>query len=193
MKAAARKWLQRKADRYLERIGIEEGQTVLDFGSNEGHYTIVAAGIVGERGKVYALDKERKPLGKLMQDARRKGLQNVQRLYVKEDQQIPLRPRSVDVVLLYDTLHRCYFPEVTQRKRVLRRIYRVLKAGGRLSYFPTHLKAYGVTFRKLLKEVDDVGFCLEHEHRRILIHDGKLVRGRVFSFRRPLDGGLAKP
>ena len=184
MEDDVKKWLQEKVETFLRRIGLEQGQTVLDFGCNEGNYTMAAARIVGERGKVYALDKEKKAIDKLMQHARKRKLQNIQRLYVKEDQQIPLSPRSVDVVLLYDTLHRGYFPEVTQRKRALRRIYRVLKGAGLLSCFPTHLKGYGMTFKKQLKEISDVGLCLEDEHRRILIHDDKLVRGRIFSFKK---------
>ena len=41
----------------LRRIGIKRGQTVLDFGCGYGAYTIPVAEIVGEQGRVYALDK----------------------------------------------------------------------------------------------------------------------------------------
>ncbi len=40
----------------LERAGIKEGQTVLDFGCGPGFYAIAAARMVGAKGKVYALD-----------------------------------------------------------------------------------------------------------------------------------------
>ena len=184
MEAAARKWLSRKAEAFLERIGIGDGQTVLDFGCNEGNYTTTAARIVGETGRVYALDKDKEALDKLVERVRKKRLRNIELLHVKEEQNLPLSPCSVDVVLLYDTLHRGYLPEAAQRRKVLQRIHTVLKPRGLLSCYPTHLRRYGLTFRKLLKEITGVGFRLEHKHRRTLIHDGKLVRGQVFSFKK---------
>jgi precorrin-6B methylase 2 len=43
----------------LQQIGIRSGQTVLDFGCGLGIYTIPVAKIVGEQGRVYALDKDK--------------------------------------------------------------------------------------------------------------------------------------
>jgi len=186
MKADARKRLQEKAEAFLRRIGLRQGQAVLDFGCNEGNYTIPAARIVGQSGKVYALDKDKDSVNKLMQQVAKQKLRNVKPVRVDEDQEVPLRAGCVDVVLLYDTLHRGYFPEAAQRKKVLRRIHKVLKPGGLLSCYPTHLRAYGMTFRKLVREIENGGFRFHDEHSRIMIHDGKLVRGRVFSFTRPL-------
>jgi len=57
-----KKWLQKHAEIFLAEIGIRKGQIVLDFGCNEGNYTIPAARIIGEKGKVYAIDKEGKSL-----------------------------------------------------------------------------------------------------------------------------------
>jgi precorrin-6B methylase 2 len=55
----------------LQQIGIERGHTVLDFGCGLGMHTIQAAKIVGEKGKVYALAKDKESLVELMQKARR--------------------------------------------------------------------------------------------------------------------------
>ena len=95
---------------------------------------------------------------------------------------VPLPPCSVNVVLLYDVLHRGYFPEARQRLAILRSVYAVLKSGGLLSLYPTHLKKYGMSFERILGEVKGTGFRLRNEARRRLVHDGNLVRGRVFSF-----------
>jgi ubiquinone/menaquinone biosynthesis C-methylase UbiE len=40
----------------LERIGIQAGINVLDFGAGSGSYSIPAAQLVGPTGKVYAAD-----------------------------------------------------------------------------------------------------------------------------------------
>jgi len=184
MEADARKWLQKKVETFLRRVGLTEGQTVLDFGCNEGNYTIPAARIVGEGGKVYALDKNKDSLEKLIREVEKKRLRNIKPLYVQEAQKLPLRSCCVDAVLLYDTLHGGYFPEPAQRSTVLQRIHRVLKPQGLLSYYPTHLKQYGLTFRQLDREIRSAGFRLEAKACRKLVHDGNLVRGRIFGYRK---------
>jgi len=42
-KKDVKKWLKERAEIFLQDIGVEKGQTVLDFGCNEGNYTIPAA------------------------------------------------------------------------------------------------------------------------------------------------------
>jgi tRNA A58 N-methylase Trm61 len=39
-------------------VGIEQNHSVIDFGCGKGAYVIPAARIVGEIGKVYAVDKK---------------------------------------------------------------------------------------------------------------------------------------
>ena len=51
----------------LQQIGIKRGHTVLDFDFSLGMHTIQAAKIVGEKGKVYALDKDKEALDEFMQ------------------------------------------------------------------------------------------------------------------------------
>lgn len=182
MERDARKRLQKKIDAFLRKTGLAEGQTVLDFGCNDGSYTIPAARIVGGSGTVYALDKNPDSLEGLMREVRKERLRNVKPLHVEEGQKIPLRSGYVDAVLLYDTLHGGYFPETAQRSAALRRIHRVLKPGGLLSCYPTHLKQYGITFSTILGEITDAGFRFQDKHRRTLTHDGRLTRGTVFSF-----------
>ncbi|MFO7899079.1 MAG: class I SAM-dependent methyltransferase [Planctomycetota bacterium] len=184
MKPDAQAWLAQKAAGFLRRIGVSPAQTVLDFGCNTGNYTRAAAGIVGRAGRVVALDKDKESLEGLNKEAKKKGWKNVECLSVSADGAIPLAPGSVDVVLLYDVLHRGYFPEQPQRERALARIHRVLKPGGMLSFYPTHLRKYAMTFRRQLGEVARAGFVLDDESRRTLVHDGRLVRGRVFGFRK---------
>ena len=184
METDAEQWLKLRAEGFLRRAGLHEGQTVLDFGCNEGNYTKVAAGIVGPAGKVYALDEDDEALDKLKRQAAKRKLGNIRCLRVPKQGDIPLPARSVDVVLLYDVLHRGYFPERQQRRHVLKEVHRVLKPQGLLSLYPTHLGRYGMTFRRQTTEVKRSGFRLRGESRRKLVHDGSLVRGRVFTFRK---------
>jgi len=180
-----KRWLRRRGEGFLRDVGVDRGQFVLDFGCGEGKYAIPAARIAGRRGRIYAVDKDRKKLSGLMRAVRKKRLGNVVPVHTANGQGIPVRTRSIDLVLLYDVLHRGYLPEESQRAATLRGIYRTLKPGGVLSCYPTHLKKYGMTFERVLKEVRRAGFRLEGERRRALLHDGKVVRGRVFRFVKP--------
>jgi len=179
----AQAWLAEKGTGLLRKVGLKPGQRVLDFGCHRGNYTRPAARIVGPNGRVYAVDKDCGILDELKPAANEKRLSNVECLCVSEHGEIPLPPCSIDVALLYDVLHRGYFPEEAQRREVLQNVRRVLRPDGLLSLYPTHLKTYAITFDTIIRETEAVGFVLRGESRRKLVHDGRLVRGRVFSFR----------
>jgi 2-polyprenyl-3-methyl-5-hydroxy-6-metoxy-1,4-benzoquinol methylase len=53
---ALKDWLFPSVDKRVARFSIQEGMTVVDYGCGPGRYTIRFAKLVGERGKVYAVD-----------------------------------------------------------------------------------------------------------------------------------------
>jgi ubiquinone/menaquinone biosynthesis C-methylase UbiE len=169
--------LESRALGILERAGIEEGQIVLDFGCGSGTYAIPAARIVGEKGKVYALDKDNKSLNELMQKAESAGLKNIERIDARGDPKVNLADNSVDVVLLFDVLHPYYFPEVDDRRKVLDEVHRVSKAKALILVYPKHMES------EAKNEVENANFCLESEYSGTLIHDNKnLEKGKVLIF-----------
>jgi len=183
-KKGANKWLNKQAEAFLRRMGVKQGQKILDFGCNQGNYTIPAARIAGEKGKVYAIDKEGKNLIETLKKVRTMGLQNVVGMICSNQLEVPLRENSIDVVLLYDVLHHGYFPKAQNRTKLLTEIYRVLRKNGFASIYLTHLRQFGTTFKKALNEVKDTGFVYQKESYNKLVHDGNLVRGRVFTYRK---------
>ena len=184
-KASKKHWLRHRGEGFLRNVGVGRGQFVLDFGCGEGNYAIPAARIVGRRGRVYAADKDRKKISGLMRTAGKEKLGNVVPVHVADGREVPVRPRSVDLVLLYDVLHGGHFPEEAQRAATLRAIHRAMKLGGALSCYLTHLRKYGLTFERLLDEMRRTGFRLKGERRRTLLHGDSLTRGRVFRFVKP--------
>ena len=68
----------------LRQVGIKRGQTLLDFGCGYGTYAIPAAKIVGVRGIVYALDKDKEILDKLMQKAVSQNLRNIEKMVMMD-------------------------------------------------------------------------------------------------------------
>ena len=157
--------LSKVASEVIKSVGVKPGQSVLDFGCGSGTYTIPVAGVVGNRGKVYALDKDRYALDTLMGRADSVGLANIRRLDTSGEPQIALAKDSVDVVLLFDVFHDYYFSSVTERQDLLYEISRILKPSGILSVYPKHMET------EARSEIESAGFSLEKELSITLIHD----------------------
>jgi ubiquinone/menaquinone biosynthesis C-methylase UbiE len=116
----------------LAEVGIELGFSILDYGCGPGSYTIPAAQLVGESGKVYALDIHPLAVQQVQKAAARKRLTNIETILSDCDTALP--DDSIDVVLLYDILH-----ELSEPDKVLAELHRVLKPGGILSVNDHHL------------------------------------------------------
>ncbi len=171
--------LESQAFEVLERLGINRGQIVLDFGCGSGTYSIPAAKIVAEQGRVYALDKDKKVLDELMQKAKLAGLKNIERMDTSGEPRIDLTDESVDVVLFFDVFHSYYFPQVEDRRSLLNEIHRVMKLSAFISVWPKHMES------EAKDEIKNANFYLEEEHSETLIHDNKdREGGQILNFRK---------
>jgi ubiquinone/menaquinone biosynthesis C-methylase UbiE len=117
----------------LEEVGIQSGFNVLDYGCGPGSYVIPAAKLVGQSGKIYALDIHPLAIEKVKSLASKKSWTNVKT--IQSDCKTDLDDNSIDVVLLYDTFH-----DVDDPEGVLQELHRVLKSDGLLSFSDHHLK-----------------------------------------------------
>jgi len=125
----------------LKEVGIKPGFHVLDYGCGPGSYIIPLAELVGESGKVYALDIHPLAIRKVQGIASKKQLANVETIL--SDCKTGLHRNSLDAVLLYDAFH-----HLSDRHRVLKELHRVLKPDGILSFSDHHMKE-----REILAEV----------------------------------------
>jgi len=185
MKDDSKKWFEEVGEKSLRQVGIKKGDIVLDFGCGSGNYTIPAARIVGEEGRVYAIDKDRIDLSELMRKAESEGLKNIERMETSGELKIDLEDKSVDVVLLYDILHYYYFPRAGDRRKLLCEVYRILKPCALLSVHPTHLQSYRhPKLEDIKREIDSANFHLERECSAMLIHEETLEETQVLNFRK---------
>jgi ubiquinone/menaquinone biosynthesis C-methylase UbiE len=119
-----RKW--QNPERILTEIGLKRGSTFVDVGCGEGFFAIPAAKIVGNKGKVYALDADEQAIGKLQKKAKEEGLTNLL-THVGIAEEDVFCESCADVVFFGIVLH-----DFQAVSRVLENAKRMLKPGGML-------------------------------------------------------------
>lgn len=118
----------------LKDSGIKPGSHVLDYGCGPGSYLTAATELVGNSGKIYALDIHPLAIRIVQSIATKKQLTNVETIC--SDCQTGLQDNSVDVVLLYDIFH-----DLSEPDKILEELHRVLKPRrGILSFSDHHMK-----------------------------------------------------
>src|ERR671919_2959888 len=110
----------------LERVGIQTGSNVLDFGAGFGSYSIPAAQLVGPTGKVYAADIHPLAIKKIRKKADTKRIKNIHMILTDCETKLP--DASIDVVLLFYVLHDFKNPD-----SIIRELVRILKPKGILA------------------------------------------------------------
>ena len=115
-----------KPEEEVRKLDLQEGQKILDYGCGIGSYTFPAAKLVGEKGRVYALDKQPLAIKKIEKKAQEETFYNIDTILSDRDTGLP--DESVDVILLYGVL-----PEIEDKESLLKELYRILKPNGYLS------------------------------------------------------------
>jgi ubiquinone/menaquinone biosynthesis C-methylase UbiE len=106
---------------------LQPGEIVLDLGSGGGIDVLLSARRVAPTGKTYGLDMTDEMLALARENQRKAGVQNVE--FLKgEIENIPLPENSVDVVI-----SNCVINLSSDKDRVLREAFRVLRPGGRFA------------------------------------------------------------
>ena len=104
------RFLERDGSDLLRRVGVREGQTVMDFGCGNGDYSLILARVVGPQGRVYAVDKDKGVLYELMGRARGNTADNIEATFVPEKTGTP-----TDAPLPDESVDASWFSNETQR------------------------------------------------------------------------------
>ncbi len=110
----------------LEACRFEPGMTVADVGAGTGLFTRMFSDVVGDKGRVYAVDIAKnflKHIDRMAKTEKRTNITTV--LCTQQDAKLPAS--SVDRVFICDTYHHFEFPHKTMRS-----IHRALKPGGQV-------------------------------------------------------------
>jgi len=115
----------------FEKLTLKHGDTLLDLGCGAGDYSIHAARIVGETGKIYALDLWWEMLEKICEDATILRIHNIYPVVSDVRKKINLPDDSTDVCLIGTVLHMMDFKR--EANNMFAEVKRVLKPGGKLA------------------------------------------------------------
>lgn len=119
--------------RILDEIDINEGDVILDFGCGPGGYCIAAADLVGESGRIIALDINPAALEHVRSRAEKQNIDVIETMLPNGG--IDLLDTSVNVVFLFDVLH-----DLKNWAAIVPEIRRVLKPDGVLATHDHHMK-----------------------------------------------------
>ena len=107
-------------------FGLQPGMTVVDYGCGPGRYTLRFSRIVGETGRVYAVDIHELAIEAVGKKIARYGLKNVQTV-LAQGYSTPLPPALADRVFALDM-----FFAVRQPNEFLAELKRLTKPAGLL-------------------------------------------------------------
>jgi precorrin-6B methylase 2 len=140
----------------IAALDVKPGMVVADVGAGSGYHVFKLAPLVGDRGKVIAVDIQQEMLDLMAAKAKRLKVTNVQT--VKGEEQDPKLPAgAVDLILMVDVYHELAFPYEMTRKMAA-----ALKPGGRLVLVEFRLEdpkvpiklVHKMTERQITKEME---------------------------------------
>lgn len=115
----------------FKELGLNQGNTFLDIGCGAGDYAIHASKIVGNSGKVYALDKQEESIYTLKEKIRKLRIKNIELNLSDITKRLPIEDKSIDVCLIATVLHHDLDFE-KHKGQIFKEINRILKTSGRL-------------------------------------------------------------
>jgi ubiquinone/menaquinone biosynthesis C-methylase UbiE len=153
-------------------MGWKAGQAIADVGAGEGEFGFAAAEAVGETGKVYLTELDKKKLKALQEKVKRRGAKNVAVVQAAE-RQTNLPDGCCDGIILRRVYHHFTAPEEMDTS-----LLRSLKPGGLLAVIefpprkglsesdpvkgvPANRGGHGIPQKILVDELTHAGFAVE--------------------------------
>lgn len=115
-------------EKNLDQFSLQKGMRVADFGAGSGFYVLTAAKLVGDKGKVYAVDIQKDLLVKLKKDAATKKILNIEIIWgdLEKEGGAKLKDGSVDRVIISNLLF-----QIGGKENLAKEAMRILKPGGK--------------------------------------------------------------
>ena len=131
----AANWLERKTRekeeepaKLLKALDVKADMVIADVGAGSGYHSFRLAPLVGEKGKILAVDVQTEMIKMLTDRAKREKVTNIEAVQGTEKDP-KLKAASVDLILMVDVYHEFAFPYEMTEKMVA-----ALKPGGRMVF-----------------------------------------------------------
>jgi ubiquinone/menaquinone biosynthesis C-methylase UbiE len=115
-------------DLFFQALALKPGISVVDLGSGPGDYSIPIANIIGNEGRVYAVDLWEGCIEFLRSEIERLGIVNIEPILADMSKRLPFEGESIDVCLMATILHD--LKENQSHDAALSEVKRFLKKGG---------------------------------------------------------------
>ena len=154
-----------KPDQIIKAIGLKQGQTIADIGAGGGYFSLQFAEIVGDEGKVYAIDTDHEFLQFIKRNAEEKELNNIEIILAKDKLDLP--ENILDFVFMRNVTH-----HIPERVKYFRNLKRFLKPNGKIiiiEYKRDKIFTFRGLFRHyvpketIIQEMKNAGYVLEKE------------------------------
>jgi ubiquinone/menaquinone biosynthesis C-methylase UbiE len=136
---------------------VKEGMTVMDIGCGMGYFTIGLAEIVGDAGKVIAVDLQEEMLAIMLKRAARKGV--AQRIIPHRAEPDSINNSTpVDFILAFWMVHETPDPE-----KFFAEIVSILKPTGKIVYTEPAFHVSDKQYRRILSAAQKSGLKKSHD------------------------------
>ena len=181
--------IEKAIENHLKGIDIKQDDWILDFGCGEGVYTIPLAVLVGEKGRIIAIDEDQEKLDELINKATEDGIiDRIQPIKTDGELEIPIEDNVIDLTLLYNVAC-CILGKdnYSNLEKLLKDIYRVTKKKGKLI-----IGVGGTTMEKRMEialPMIEKYFQLELKERRRYVRGKNQIYG-MFYFLNKREGSV---
>lgn len=110
----------------LEKFDIRNGLKVVDYGCGPGSYIEHASQLIGDGGRIYAVDVHPLAIKSVMERVRKKNLKNVVPI-LSTGYPVDIESHSVDIIYALDMFH-----HVKDVRSFLKELHRLIKLSGTL-------------------------------------------------------------
>ena len=116
-------------EKNLDQFDLQKGMWVADFGAGSGFYALTAAKLVGDKGKVLAVDIQKDLLVRLKKEATAKKILNIEIIWgdLEKTGGAKLKDDSMDRVIVSNLLF-----QIGGKESLAEEAARVLKSGGKV-------------------------------------------------------------
>ena len=155
-----------KPNQIIQAIALQTGQNIADIGSGGGYFSLRFAELVGNVGKVYAVDTNSDLLAYVKNCAKEKDLANIVTIITAQDR-LDLPEKNLDYIFMRNMTH-----HLSKRVEYFRSLKKFLKANGKVAIIE-YERSKPFTFRGIfghrvpkeiiINEMKEAGYSLARD------------------------------